>query len=133
MKVSRVYRLLSLITLLQGGQGYTADQLAEELQVSRRTVFRDLNMLEMAHIPYYFDAERRSYRISEHFFLPPVNLTMTEALAMLMMTGRMRRQNQLPLLAAGTRAAMKLENALPEAIRGQIGSMIDRMSITPGP
>ena len=54
MSTSRVYRLLRLITLLQGTKKYTAGDLAAELEVSRRTVFRDLNMLEMAHIPYYF-------------------------------------------------------------------------------
>ncbi len=49
MDVSRIHRLLRLITLLQSGRGYTATDLARELEVSRRTVFRDLNVLEMAH------------------------------------------------------------------------------------
>ncbi|NLW86197.1 MAG: HTH domain-containing protein, partial [Planctomycetes bacterium] len=53
MSISRVYRILRIITILQGSRGYTADELASELDVSRRTVFRDLNMLEMARIPYY--------------------------------------------------------------------------------
>ena len=56
MSISRIYRILRLITLLQSGRGYSADELAEELEVSRRTVFRDLNVLEMAHIPYYHEA-----------------------------------------------------------------------------
>jgi len=133
MSISRVYRLLRLITLLQGRQGYTANELAEELQVSRRTVFRDLNMLEMAHIPYYFDPERGGYRISEHFFLPPVNLTLTEALAMLVLTGRLRSTTRLPLLAESGRAAMKLENALPRGIRQHVGSVIERLSVWFGP
>ena len=58
MRISRIYRLLRLITMLQGRRGYTVNELAGELEVSRRTIFRDLNMLEMARIPYYYDQQR---------------------------------------------------------------------------
>ena len=90
MSISRIYRLLRLITLLQGGRTYTARELARELEVSRRTIFRDLNMLELAHIPYYYDPKRGGYKINRHFFLPPINLTLSEALAVLMLAGRLQ-------------------------------------------
>lgn len=130
MSTSRVYRLLRLITLLQGTKKYTVGDLAAELEVSRRTIFRDLNMLEMAHIPYYFDSENGGYRISRHFFLPPVNLTLPEALAMLVLAGRLRGGKQVPLLTHGARAAMKLESALPASITQGVGSVIDRVSVS---
>jgi len=133
MSISRIYRLLRIITMLQGGRAYTANELAEALEISRRTVFRDLNMLEMAHIPYYFDADHGGYRISRHFFLPPINLTLGEALAMLMLAGKMRATSKLPLLSQGAKAAVKLESALPQAIRGHIGSIIDHLSISLAP
>ena len=133
MSVSRIYRLLRLITMLQTRRDYTADELARELDVSRRTIFRDLNMLEMARIPYYFDTERGGYRISKHFFLPPINLTLTEALAMLMLTGRLRGARELPLISQGARAAMKVESALPAGIRRHIGSVIDRLHVSMAP
>jgi len=133
MSISRIYRVLRLITMLQGGRGYTASELAEELEVSRRTIFRDLNMLEMAHIPYYFDANQGGYRISRHFFLPPINLTLTEALAILMLAGRMKSTSRLPLLSAGAKAAIKLESALPRPIRRHVGSIVDKLSISLGP
>jgi proteasome accessory factor B len=96
-------------------------------------VFRDLNMLEMARIPYYFDADSGGYRIGQHFFLPPVNLTISEALAMLVLTGRLRGGQQLPLLSQGRRAAAKLQSVLPEPIRRYVGDVIDRMSFSLGP
>jgi len=52
MNISRVHRLLRLITMLQGERSYSTRELATELGGSRRTIFRDLNMLELAHIPY---------------------------------------------------------------------------------
>ena len=133
MSMSRVYRLLRLITILQGSRLYTAGELAEELEVSRRTIFRDLNMLEMAHIPYYFDADRKGYRISRHFFLPPINLTLAEALAVLILARRTRGRGQLPLLAASAQAAVKIESALPAAIRQDLGSIVDKLSVQLGP
>lgn len=133
MSVSRIYRLLRLVTLLQGSSGYSADELARELEVSRRTVFRDLNMLEMAHIPYYHDPDTGGYRISRHFFLPPVSLTLTESLAVLMMTGRLRSSSRLPLIAQAARAAMKVESALPSGVREHVGSVLDRLHVDLGP
>ena len=133
MSISRVYRLLSLITLLQSGRGYTARELARELEVSRRTIFRDLNMLEMAHIPYYHDPDSGGYRISRHFFLPPINLTLTEALAILMMAGRLRGAKRLPLLSHAAQAAMKVEGSLPKSVRDHVGSVLARLHVAIGP
>ncbi|MBL7132930.1 MAG: YafY family transcriptional regulator [Phycisphaerae bacterium] len=133
MSVSRIHRLLRLITLLQGGRRYTAADLAGELEVSKRTIFRDLNMLELAGIPYYFDPEKGGYTIRQHFFLPPINLTITEALSMLMLAGRTRGIGRVPLMTHAARAAMKVESALPASIRRHVGSVIDRLSVSPGP
>ena len=133
MSVSRIYRLLRLITLLQSGGSYMPDELARELEVSRRTVFRDLNMLELAHIPYYFDAQKGTYRIGQHFFLPPVNLTLGEALAMLLLARRLGSDNRLPLMSEGSRAAVKVESVLPEPIRTHVGSAIKNVSLSLGP
>jgi len=133
MRVSRIYRLLRLITLLQSGRSYTPDDLAEELQVSKRTVFRDLNALEMAHVPYYFDADRNGYRINGHFFLPPVNLTLAEALAILTLTLRLRDAGRLPLVNQAVKAAMKLETALPSHIRRHVGGVLKSLGMRLGP
>ena len=133
MQVSRVYRILRLITMLRSGRSYSAGELAEELEVSKRTVFRDLNMLEMAHIPYYFDRERGSYRINNHFFLPPVNLTLDEALALLVAGRRTSGSTVLPLAASSQRASIKVESVLSEPVREYLGTVMDRVSVVPQP
>lgn len=119
--------------MLQGGRSYTADELARDLEVSRRTVFRDLNMLEMAHIPYYFDNVSNGYRINQHFFLPPVNLTLSEALAMLTLVGTIKDGAHLPLVSEGSKAAIKLESVLPPAIREHVGDILKGLSFSLGP
>jgi proteasome accessory factor B len=130
---SRSYRLLRIVNLLQSGKSYTARELAEELQVSRRTVFRDLNALELAHIPYYFDSDTKGYRIARHFFLPPVNLTLAEAITILSLTSRLEHEASVPLLSESARAAAKIESVLPKSIRSHLGSMLERLSLRLGP
>jgi proteasome accessory factor B len=116
--------------MLQSGRSYTPDELSQELEVSRRTVFRDLNMLELAGVPYYFDQERNTYRICQHFFLPPVNLTLGEALTMLVLARHLGRTDKLPLLTDGSRAAAKLQSVLPEAIRRHVGDVLEHVNVS---
>ena len=132
MNVSKVYRIIRLITLLQGRRGYTAAELARELEVSRRTIFRDLNMLEMAHIPYYFDNQSGGYSISKHFFLPPLNFTLSESLVLLLLTRRLSGADKLPLLSEGARAATKIESTLPASIRDEVGDIISGLHVNFG-
>ena len=129
MNVSRIYRLLRIISLLQSDKGYTATELAAELGVSKRTVFRDLNSLELAHVPYYYDDKSHSYKIQKFFFLPPVNLSLDEALAILLTTGRLKTKANIPIISHGKKAAVKIEGVLPDAIRKHIGSVIDSLAM----
>ena len=133
MRISRVYRILRLITMLQSGRNYTVAELAEELEVSRRTVFRDLNMLEMARIPYYYDRGQGTYRINSYFFLAPVNLTLDESLALLVCARRTRASTAAPLAAAAQRAAVKVESVLAKPVREYLGMVMKRMTVMPPP
>ncbi|HTF06999.1 MAG TPA: HTH domain-containing protein, partial [Asanoa sp.] len=52
----RASRLLSLLLLLQNRGRLTAGQLAGELEVSVRTIYRDVEALHAAGIPLYGEA-----------------------------------------------------------------------------
>src|SRR3954466_16318294 len=79
---SRVHRLLKILTLIQGGGGWTPRRLSQECGTTERTSYRDLKMREAAGIPYFFDEEIMRYAVRKDFFLPPVQLTLEESLAL---------------------------------------------------
>lgn len=131
MGVGRVHRLLRLITLLQSGRARSVQDLTSELEVSRRTLFRDLNMLELAGIPYFHDAAA-GYRISESYFLPPVNLSVTETLGLMLLAKSAASQRNRPLHGAALSAINKLITSVPDPIRAACSDLMSHISIDPG-
>ena len=51
----RADRLISIVMLLQTHERMTADELSQELEVSTRTIYRDITALNSAGIPIYTD------------------------------------------------------------------------------
>jgi predicted DNA-binding transcriptional regulator YafY len=58
-------RLLQIVTALRSDRCPNARHLAEECEVSRRTIFRDLEAIESAGLPVEYDAARQGYRLAE--------------------------------------------------------------------
>jgi len=132
MKSTRLRRLLRLIVLLQSDRYYNANELADLLHVTRRTIYRDLNMLSDAGIPYRHSDEKGGYRIDKNFVLPPMNLTLSEALSLLLLAQPAGPDN-LPLRQHAQRAAFKIESVLPSHIRTHCGQTLKNMSMELGP
>ena len=117
MNLSRISRLVQLLGLLQAGKGHNASELAAACEVSRRTIFRDLDVLRQAGVPLLFDDEQGVYRIPGTYFLPPTNFTAEEALAVMVLCYELGRNNRLPFYEAAQSAALKLESSLPTRVR----------------
>ncbi len=63
----RLARVLRLLQLIQGPGNWNAQNIAKKLECSERTVYRDLQTLAAAGIPWYFDDYDQSYRIREGY------------------------------------------------------------------
>jgi len=126
---SRIHRLLKILMLIQGETGWTSQRLGLECGVTERTIFRDLKMLEGAGIPYFYDERTRGYSIRRDFFLPPVQLTLEESLALAALAEHVGGQEQVPFTSAAARAISKVRGLLPAALRQELEQIEQHVSI----
>lgn len=131
MKLSRISRIVRVLTTLQSGHCYTADELAELVGVSRRTIFRDLNELQAVGVPYHFDPQSGGYRIDPEFFLPSIDLNLQEALSLLMLVHKARNHLPMPFKNSALLGGLKIENNLPAKIRRYCNTTLQNISIRP--
>ncbi|MFN3165822.1 MAG: helix-turn-helix transcriptional regulator [Phycisphaeraceae bacterium] len=132
MPSDRVNRLLQLITLLQTRTGWDGQSLARELDISTRTLFRDLNTLEQAGIPCRSD-DGGGYRIQQGFFLPPVSLSASEVLGLMQLTRFVGQHRERPFHAHALSAIYKLISTVPEPLRSTCGQMLAHINTRPDP
>jgi predicted DNA-binding transcriptional regulator YafY len=129
MNLTRLNRLLQMIGLLQAGKGHNVDSLSARCGVSRRTVFRDLDVLRQASVPLKYDEEFQVYHLADTDFLPPTKFSAAEALAVLVLCHELGDVRKMPFLAPAHTAALKIESSLPAALRKQLHDQANALQI----
>lgn len=81
--MNRIDRLMGMLTLLQSREFVTAPQLAQQFEISVRTVYRDIRAFGEIGIPLGYE-NNKGYFIVQGYFLPPVSFTSEEANALLL-------------------------------------------------
>ena len=125
----RVHRLLELISLMHSKQAGNAKAFAERYGCAQRTIFRDLAVLTDLGVPYYFDEQANGYRMRNDFFLPPVQLTAEEVLALTTLAEQVGKAEQVPFTAPAAKALEKLRGVLPEKVRKELGDLDEHIEV----
>jgi len=124
-------RLLSILMLLQSRGRMSAFALARSLEVSVRTVYRDVDSLSAAGVPVYGDRGRSGgYQLREGWRTQLTGLTSGEARALLM-TGLPGPAKALGLGEAAASAHLKLLAALPADWRSDAERVSARFHLDP--
>lgn len=127
----RADRLVSLVLLLRQHGRLSAATLARELEVSTRTVLRDIEALSAAGVPVYSERGRHGgFALLPGFQTELTGLNHDEALALLV-AGSRRGAQAFGLGAALASAMRKVVDALPEGDRATAAGAAQRLLIDP--
>ncbi|MBF6301460.1 WYL domain-containing protein [Nocardia amamiensis] len=127
----RADRLVSLVLLLRQRGRLTAAELADELEVSTRTVLRDIEALSAAGVPVFAERGRHGgFALLPGFRTELTGLNHDEALALLI-AGSRRGAEAFGLGSALASAMLKVVDALPESYRGTAADVAERLLIDP--
>ena len=109
----RTDRLFDLLLILRDGRLHRAQDLADRLEVSIRTIYRDMDTLIASGVP--IAGERGlGYMATAAITLPPLNLTLTELEALQLGMAIVAEAADPDLTAAALSLSAKIEAVLPQ-------------------
>jgi predicted DNA-binding transcriptional regulator YafY len=124
-------RLLEMLLLLQARGQVTAAELAERLEVSPRTVYRDAEALSSAGVPIYAERGRAGgIRLLPGYRTDVSGLTHDEARALFVLTTGGVHED-LGLGSAARSAILKVMRAVPEPFRPAAAATSQRILVDP--
>ncbi|MFP4662205.1 MAG: helix-turn-helix transcriptional regulator, partial [Halanaerobiales bacterium] len=112
----RLYRIIEMINLLgDRHRKWKAKKLAEHFSVSKRTIYRDFQIMDEMRIPIYQE-ENHTYSILDDFYFNPPEITREEALAVLLVSQAFHEE-MFPYQSDLDAAISKIINSLPDSIK----------------
>lgn len=117
----RADRLFQIIQLLRRHRVLTAAAIAAELEVSERTVYRDVRDLERSGVPVEGEAGV-GYMLRRGFDLPPLMFSEAEVEALVLGTRVVTSWGDPALAKAAGDALARVESALPDRLRARLAN-----------
>lgn len=118
----RADRLFQILQFLRGGRLTTAAQLAEKLEVTPRTIYRDVAHLIGSGVPIEGEAGV-GYLMRDGYDLPPLMFTHDEIVALVSGARMLQTWGGTKMAAAAQEALVKIDAVLPEEARRQAGQV----------
>ncbi len=118
----RADRLFQLVQILRGGRIHTAASLALDLEVSERTLYRDIRDLIASGVPIEGEAGI-GYVMREGFDLPPLMFTATEVEALVMGARMVEAWADEKLAAHARNVLSKVHAVLPKKLATRIDNL----------
>lgn len=117
----RADRLFQIVQYLRGGRLVTAARLAERLEVSERTIYRDIADLQSTGVPID-GAAGVGYVLRSGYDLPPLMFTRDEIVALVAGIRMVKSWGGISMARAAAEALVKIELVVPEADRGRVAN-----------
>ncbi len=118
-KASRLFEIIQILRL--AGLPKTAQQMADRLEVSERSIYRDIAALQAMRVP--IEGERGiGYILRPGFHLPPLMFSAEETEAIVLGMALNKRTGDRDLGEASSRVLDKIAAALPAPLREALSS-----------
>jgi predicted DNA-binding transcriptional regulator YafY len=118
----RADRLFRIVQMLRSGRLKTARALAERLQVSERTIYRDVRDLQLAGQPIEGEAGV-GYTLRREFDLPPLMFTPEELTALVLGARLVKAWGGAENVAAANSALARIEAVLPAELAARLDAI----------
>jgi predicted DNA-binding transcriptional regulator YafY len=118
----RADRLFRIVQMLRSGRLKTARALAERLQVSERTIYRDVRDLQLNGQPIEGEAGV-GYMLRRDFDLPPLMFTSDEVTALVLGARMVKAWGGTEMGAAAAGALARIEAVLPAELATRVDAI----------
>jgi predicted DNA-binding transcriptional regulator YafY len=119
----RADRLFRIVQLLRSGRLTTARNLAQKLEVSERTIYRDIQELQLAGTPIEGEAGV-GYTLRREFDIPPLMFDRQEITALVFGARMVKAWGGVEMAEAANSALRKIEAVLPVDLRERIDQVL---------
>lgn len=113
-KASRLFEIIQILRL--AGKPVTAARIAERLEVTPRSIYRDISALQAMRVPIE-GGRGIGYILRAGFDLPPLMFTIEESEAIVLALALLKRTGDSGLKLAATRVTDKIAAAMPAPLR----------------
>jgi len=118
----RADRLFRIVQLLRHGRLLTAARLAQKLEVSTRTIYRDIVDLQLSGMPIEGEAGV-GYTLRRDFDLPPLMFTSAELTALVLGARLVQAWGGTESVRAASTALQRIEAVLPANLRDSLSAI----------
>ncbi len=124
-------RRMKLLLMLQSGKrNLMVDRLAQQFGVSRRTIFRDLRMIQNMEVPVDFDPEK-GYSIPKGFQVPPLMFTTKQLATVMMGLAFVRSQADPGMGKDAAEVESKIRSVIPPDLRDWMNGLEKHTVVNP--
>lgn len=128
--MSRIERLVQIIEILQSRRQCSGRDLAEQCQVHRRTIYRDIQVLQDAGMNIIYDDASQNYVFLDQRSLVTSPLNPDELLSIIVILQAVTDgQSGLPLQHTAQRAVLKLASQLPYGLQADLGALAQSVTL----
>lgn len=128
--IKRISRITAIVIQLQSKRLVTAQQLAKRFDVSVRTIYRDIKVLEQAGVPVLVE-EGKGYMLMQGYSVPPVMFTEDEANALITAEQLILKSGDSSLRKEYVDAIEKIRAVLRYSTKEKTDLLSDRIAISP--